>query len=455
MSRGRGESERGSVAVTVALSLTVLLGFAALVVDIGLNWATRTSAQTAADSAALAGASSLLSDGGLAAITTVEDFLNQNVGGLVELPDDAGWATDGAVGNGEVVCWTMPNPVPGPGAACPDGSNALQVTTPPIVVRYAFAPVLGKTTSSIRSRAAAGAGPAAPNNCVLCVLDPNDDEALEMIGVGGIRVTGGGIVVNSDDPDNAVVLASAGDIVADQIRVVGGVDDTGLGQFLPPFEQGGPPVPDPLADLLTPDGLASPPAPAATPVQNITGAATLQPGVYDSINVNAGGILTLEEGVYVVTESRRPRVPGQERRPGAQQRRRGHHLSGLLGLPGFVRQRARGQVPAGRRGPVPGQPAGLGRVRGAVDLRRPRQHQVDAAVRRRRSERRGVHGQRRLRVFSTSGVQIDSLLVVDRLQSINLATLRVDYDPSDPLLPGSGCQCSSSSRVTRRYVSGS
>jgi hypothetical protein len=43
----------------------------------------------------------------------------------------------------------------------------------------------------------------------------------------------------------------------------------------------------------------------------------------------------------------------------------------------------------------------------------------------------------RLRVFSTSGVRIDSLLVVDRLQSINLDALRVNYDPSDPL-PGVG-----------------
>jgi hypothetical protein len=60
------------------------------------------------------------------------------------------------------------------------------------------------------------------------VLEPDDDAALEVIGVGGIRVTGGGIVVNSDDAD-AVVLASAGDIVANQIRVVGGVDDTGSG----------------------------------------------------------------------------------------------------------------------------------------------------------------------------------------------------------------------------------
>ena len=74
----RGGSERGSVAVTVALAMTVLLGFAALVVDIGLNWAARTSAQTAADSAALAGASRLVADGGAAALLTVNDLLTDN-----------------------------------------------------------------------------------------------------------------------------------------------------------------------------------------------------------------------------------------------------------------------------------------------------------------------------------------------------------------------------------------
>ena len=435
MSRGRGESERGSVAITVALSLTVLLGFAALVVDIGLNWATRTSAQTAADSAALAGASSLLSDGGLAAISTVEDLLNRNVDGLVELPADAGWATDGNVGNGEVVCWTMPNPVPGPGAACPDGSNALQVTTPPIVVRYAFAPVLGKTTSSIRARAAAGAGPAAPNNCVLCVLDPDDDGALEVIGLGGIDVDGGGIVVNSDDADAAVVLASAGDIVANQIRVVGGVDDTGIGQLLPPAEEGGPPVPDPLADLPTPDELPSPPTPATTPIQDITGPVTLTPGIYDSINVNSGGVLTLEEGVYVVTEPAGFRV-----RDGGQVDGDGDGATLYLACSDYptpcanelgARFRLDPDAEFQASPPGSGEYAGLsifadrGNTRstllfGDVDL--------DGAV---------YTASSRLRVFSTSTVQINSLLVVDRLQSINLAELRVSYDPGDPL-PGVG-----------------
>src|SRR5215211_4499426 len=88
MLRDRGGSERGSVAITVALSLTVLLGLAALVVDVGLNWAARTSVQTAADSAALAGASRLTVDGPAAAITTVEELLQKNL----VTPLGVGWA---------------------------------------------------------------------------------------------------------------------------------------------------------------------------------------------------------------------------------------------------------------------------------------------------------------------------------------------------------------------------
>ena len=101
MLRARGAEERGSVAITVVLSMTVLLGFAALVVDIGLNWAARTSAQTAADSAALAGASALVADGGAAAVLAVVEYLDDNVDGLV--PPAAGWASDGSETNGEVV----------------------------------------------------------------------------------------------------------------------------------------------------------------------------------------------------------------------------------------------------------------------------------------------------------------------------------------------------------------
>ena len=133
----------------MALSLTLLLGLAALVVDVGLNWAARTSAQTAADSAALAGASELLVGGPAAAIDTVGDYLRDNLVTTV----GTGWALDGDEDNGEVVCWTLPAPppttIPLPQFRCPEGSNALRVITPPIQVQYAFAPVLGKRSNSI------------------------------------------------------------------------------------------------------------------------------------------------------------------------------------------------------------------------------------------------------------------------------------------------------------------
>jgi Putative Flp pilus-assembly TadE/G-like len=291
----RGGSERGSVAITVALCMTILLGFAALVVDVGLNWATRTSAQTAADSAALAGASRLLVDGPAAAISEVETLLELNVDGLTGV---AGWATDGVEANGEIVCWTLPADPPGPGADCPDGSNALQVITPPIEVQYAFAPVLGKASNSIKALAAAGVGPAAPNNCVLCLLDTGGINRLAALGTGTIAAPGGGIVVNSNgDP---ALVSAAGDITADQIRVVGEADDgPGGGNILPPAEEGGPPVVDPLGDLLPPNQLPSPPVLRSNTALPITTDTTLQPGIYTSVTVSDGAALTLEAGVYV------------------------------------------------------------------------------------------------------------------------------------------------------------
>ena len=280
--------------------MTVLLGMAALVVDIGLNWAARTSAQTAADSAALAGASTLVADGGAAAVLAVVDYLDDNVAGLAN-PGSLAWAGNADESDGEIVCWTLPGPPPGPGAGCPDGSNALQVTTPPVQVQYAFAPVLGKTSNSIRARAAAGAGPAAPNNCVLCLLDPAAPRALENLGFGDLTVNGGGIAVNSSNP-LALVLAGAGDISAEQIRVIGGLSDAvGGGRLLPPAERGGPPVPNPLADLTPPDLLASPPIPRQTTPQTFTTDTVLPPGIYNSVTVQGTATLTLQTGVFVFT----------------------------------------------------------------------------------------------------------------------------------------------------------
>ena len=60
----------------------------------------------------------------------------------------------------------------------------------------------------------------------------------------------------------------------------------------------------------------------------------------------------------------------------------------------------------------------------------------------------------RLVVFSAGAVQIDSLVVVDRLTALNLDTLQVNYDPSLPIF-GVGVPVLILRLLRRRYVSGS
>jgi Putative Flp pilus-assembly TadE/G-like len=431
---GRGGSERGSVAITVTLSLTLLLGLAALVVDVGLNWAARTSAQTAADSAALAGASQLVVAGPAAAVTTVTDMLKDNL----VTPDDPGWALDGKEDNGEVVCWTLPDPPPSaplpPALRCPPQSNALRVITPPVKVQYAFAPVLGKRSNAIKAMAAAGAGPAAPNNCVLCVLDPAAPDALLLTGTGGIQAAGGGIVVNSQS-GSALNLLGLGDIRGNQIRVLGGVSLVpGQGRLFPPAELGGPPAVDPLADLLPPNQLVPPP-PLRNTAEVIDGARTLPPGVYDSIDVRSG-TLTLEPGVYVVTDFTRPPGPeGFNVRPGAGVNGNGatiylacrNYPAPCAGAGTRFRLENGGQFEVGlptTDDPYPGLSifAAPGNTRSIM---------VQAPVNRIGA----VYApSARLRVESPGTVQVDGLVAVDRLLKTGAGALQVGYNPASPLI---------------------
>jgi hypothetical protein len=434
MSGGRGGSERGSVAITVALSLTVLLGVAALVVDIGLNWAARTTAQTAADSAALAGASRLLADGPAAALITVEEFLTDNG---VDLPTVAGWATDSLEENGEVVCWTLPDDPPDPGANCPEGSNALQVITPPIDVEYAFAPALGESSNSIKATAAAAAGPAAPNNCVLCLLEPSAARALEVLGTGSINVTGGGIVVNSANP-LALVMAGLGDVSADQIRVVGrALDEPGGGELIPPAEEGGPPVPDPLADLRTPDQLPVPPVLRSDSPEVVATDRTLEPGIYSSVTVQADATLTLEAGVYVFRGS-----SGLTVEDNAQVVSTGDGVTIYLACAGYpspcsgsgARFRLRGNGRYLANPPTTGEYAGLsifadpGNAR-TLRLQSSRDLNLTGAL-------YGASTPVRLE-NPTGDLRVDSLLVVDSLR-VPFGTVSVNYHHPSVLLPGVG-----------------
>jgi hypothetical protein len=281
----------------VALMLTVLLAFAALVVDVGLNWAARTQAQLAADAAALAGVIALPSDP-VAAVEDVRYYLNANVPGLAGTP---GWEHNLTDADGDITCWTPPAEVPPPGVhGCAVGDTAIQVITPPIRVDYAFAGVFGKAGNQIKALAAAERGPAVtgPTPCAICLQDRHAPQALSVTGNGDVTVANAGVMVNSDHPQ-AAVLASSGNLTADWIGVAGRARETSSGQFTPEPDTDLGPLPDPLADRLTPDQLGSLPDQGSITVGSADD--RIEQGVYDTIAVTGGGDLTLDPGVYVIT----------------------------------------------------------------------------------------------------------------------------------------------------------
>jgi hypothetical protein len=328
-----------------------------------------------------------------------------------------------------VVCWTLPAAPPPAGAGCPAGSNALQVITPPIDVQYAFAPVLGASSNPVKALAAAGAGPAAPNNCVLCLREPALPGTLTLGGNGDVAVTGGGIAVNSDHPQ-AVVVSLGGTVGATQINVVGGVSGP-PGQFTPPPATGAPPVADPLVDLVTPDALASPP-PCCSGPQDVSTDTTLTPGVYDSILVHGNATLTLEEGVYVLTEPPGLTIIGNARLVSA-----GDGVTVYLTCSGYplpcsgagagfeLAENGRYQAAS----PTGGDYAGL-------SIFYDRGNTAPMVV----SANAGLNldgavyaAAATLTMTSSPGMQVNSLLVASRLLVGGNGPVQVDYDPSAPL----------------------
>jgi Flp pilus assembly protein TadG len=149
--------QRGAVSIMFALMLTVLVGFIALVVDIGHFWEVQEELQNAADSAALAGAHDL---NGTAtnfplAILSAEQFaLRHDANGSpVNVP-----AADVVLGTWNFNTRTFtPTLIPAPQV------NAVQVTTRRSAaagdpVRTFFAPLVGVTQQDVTTVAIAVSG---------------------------------------------------------------------------------------------------------------------------------------------------------------------------------------------------------------------------------------------------------------------------------------------------------
>jgi Putative Flp pilus-assembly TadE/G-like len=274
-----GSSESGQALVWFVAALTVLLGFAALTIDVGSAFLDAGKLQNAADAAALAGAG-VLPQGSAAAITQATNFAQKN--GYV----------DGQ--NGYHVSITTPyNGDPTKIAVTISGH------TPAV-----FATVLGKKFFPVKRSAVATYYGTTQLNAALLALDPSACNSYTQGGSAVVTITTGGLMSNSSC-NPSLADSGSGSTTATAIQYYTGSGYTGA--FTPTPVAVSSRMPDPLASMIPPNltTLGQSPdsggTPASPKVANIGGTATLHPGVYyGGIKITGSGTVTFLPGTYVL-----------------------------------------------------------------------------------------------------------------------------------------------------------
>jgi len=279
--------QQGQILIIVALALVGILAVLGLVVDGGLLYVSRRQAQNAADSAALAGAKGLALAGHDEAVTTAFYYANLN-----------GFDNDG-VHNGVVVSHP---PDAGEFAGNSDFIRVtIAVTNPTYFIHLAYG---GPAHTSASSTAGIVPCPPAPS---VMTLHPNDCQAFDMRGNAYLRITAGGVIVNSDCADSALYMDGNAQLIADEcIFTTGGYLLNGSSVLIQPLPfTGTDPFADPLGSLPAPD-ISSMPiqhGTAANPstLRILHGDVTLWPGVYyGGIEILGNADITMEPGTYVM-----------------------------------------------------------------------------------------------------------------------------------------------------------
>ena len=279
-------NERGSMSVLIAIGLTVLLGFAALGVDVSLWLRARSNAQSAADAAA--------NSAGAAAYQT-----NSTARILADV--DAMAAANGFQNGMNGVTVTMNNP-PKSGAYAGNASAYEVIITAPQKVYLASA-LAGAKAPTVTGRAVAALvfknpGPTFPT-CILGLspLANNVDVTFN----GGNTVTANGCEVEADSPSSKSVNTNGGgSIHSKAVRTVGGV--TGGNIFVtdnPGIWTNQASIPDPYANRQIP---SMPPASGPNKWSGtVTNTGSGDPPVMTiNGNVDVKGNTTLSPGIYII-----------------------------------------------------------------------------------------------------------------------------------------------------------
>ena len=280
----RGGRESGQMLVLFVLALGVLMGFAALSIDVGLILYERRSAQNAADAAALAGARDLPESPSAAVLAARQ------------------WAAQNGFSSADGATITVNTPYQGNSGAV---EVVIEEETP-----FLFARAIGLDSVNVHARAVASRPTSTRLNAAFLVLNEQLCKSLTKTGSANLTINnGGGIMVNSAC-NPSISRSGSGSISAAAINFYkpGGYVEGGSGRLIPTPTAVDNRVPDPLASLAPPDlnalgispdsgGTASNPATKTMSA----GSATLRPGVYyGGIELKSTASVTFQPGTYVM-----------------------------------------------------------------------------------------------------------------------------------------------------------
>ncbi|MBV8358098.1 MAG: hypothetical protein JO189_09215, partial [Deltaproteobacteria bacterium] len=223
----RGQNARGQVLVLVAISLTVLLGFAALATDVGLLYVNRRQMQSAADAAAIAGANARLGSQSGSYQSAAKQVASLN------------GFTDGQ----NNVTVTIGPPASPPNPTTGQYVEADLTRNVPVY----FLSVLGYSTVKISVRAVAGTDNS--QNCIYA-LDSSAPSAISLMGNFSVNSSCG--IIDCSSSATALSATGNGTVKATATGVVGNYSASGNVTFTPTPKTGIAPVADPLASQAPP-----------------------------------------------------------------------------------------------------------------------------------------------------------------------------------------------------------
>jgi Flp pilus assembly protein TadG len=281
LSRRMAVDRRGNVAVLVALSLPVLVGFAGLGLETGVWYKTKRVAQNSADAAAISGAIERAKNNSLGMTTTATAEAVRN-----------GWS------NAASSTFALNNPPSsGPNAGVAQAVEVRLSMQQPAL----FSRLIRTDATTIGARAVA----TLKENGDACILalDPTAQSALQIQGSTTVNVNGC-IVASNSKHARSIDVTGNGYLNAKSMWSAGGHNVGNSSQLIletPPVDYAWP-LADPYAGL-------SNPSPGACTVNlgngngqvSYTGTYTLSPGVYcGDLNIGSQDVVTFNAGTYYI-----------------------------------------------------------------------------------------------------------------------------------------------------------